>query len=333
MNTLLKKRKKKSESQDANFEPKKKKIINGYCKSPKEFGKKNCDIREIKDEEESSKHILKENIFDPEAFIERYYENLIPKQLISVEELYLKPQKLDENFPQSMNLNPEISFPEPNITLNRNELMKSMIEKETLDNKQRKDFNELISEIKKMDITKIIKKDKLNIIFDLDNTCIYAFIVKIKDYIDLKQKYPEKNIKLFYLLMNGKTVYFCLIIREGLREFINYAKQFCNFHINILGISSYGEAIKNILEKELSIKFIKFKGRKDRETKKYLGNLQLQRKNSVIFDDQPSVWVNDELNVIISKRFIDKDFFYFLYRMGNNQSFNLELFLPYFKLI
>ena len=158
MNTLLKKRKKKSESQDANFEPKKKKIINGYCKSPKEFGKKNCDIREIKDEEESPKDILKENIFDPEAFIERYYENLIPKQLISVEELYLKPQKLDENFPQSMNLNPEISFPEPNITLNRNELMKSMIEKETLDNKQRKDFNELISEIKKMDITKIIKK-------------------------------------------------------------------------------------------------------------------------------------------------------------------------------
>ena len=127
--------------------------------------------------------------------------------------------------------------------------------------------------------------------------------------------------------MNGKTVYFCLIIREGLREFINYTKQFCNFHINTLGISSYGETIKDILENELGIKFIKFKARKDREIKKYLENLELEKKNSVIFDDQPSVWIKDELNVIISKRFIEKDFFYFLYRMGNNQNFNLELFL------
>ena len=127
--------------------------------------------------------------------------------------------------------------------------------------------------------------------------------------------------------MNGKTVYFCLIIREGLREFINYTKQFCNFHINTLGIYSYGEALKNILENELGIKFIKFKARKDRENKKYLENLELELKNSVIFDDQPSVWVKDELNVIISKRFIEKDFFYFLYRMGNNQNFTLEVFL------
>ena len=274
LNTLLKKRKKKSEFQDANFDTKKKKINNGYCKSPKEFGKKNCDIREIKDEEESLQNIRKDNIFDPEAFIERYNENTNSKQPISLKEICPKIESKDFIIPKSMSLNPEIY----KIVSNGNELMKSMIEKETLDTKQRKNFNELISEIKKMDITKIIKEDKLDIIFkkdfnvliseikkmditkiikedkldiifDLDNTCIYAFIVKIEDYMNLKQKFPEKKIKLFNLYMNGKTVYFCLIIREGLREFINYAKPFCNFHINTLGIFSYGEAIKNILEK------------------------------------------------------------------------------------
>ena len=69
MNSLLKKRKKNLNLKMQISNQKKKKIINGYCKIPKEFGKKNCDIREIKDEEESLKDIKKENIFDPDAFI------------------------------------------------------------------------------------------------------------------------------------------------------------------------------------------------------------------------------------------------------------------------
>jgi len=329
MNTLLKKKKKKSEPQDIIFDANKKKIIGCYCPDLEELENflKNCEIREIKDEEYIQKDIPKENIFDPEAFVEKYYENINPKQPISVEELCLKIQKIDLNIPELVDVNPEIYVPEPKIILNGNELMKSMIEKEILDTKQRKDFNELITEIKKMDIKAIIKEDKLDIIFDLDNTCIYAFIIKLEDYMNLKKKYPEKKMKLFNLYLNDKIVYFCLIIREGLREFINYTKEFCNFHINTLGIYSYGEALKNILEKELGIKFIKFKARKERETKKFLEHLDLKLKNCVIFDDQPSVWVKDELNVIISKRFIEKDFFYFLYKMGNNQNFNLELFL------
>ena len=332
MNSLLKKRKKKSEPQDANFDAKNKKKIDGYCKSPKEFGKKNCDLLEINGTEESPQDIQKENIFEPKAFIEKYSEKINSKQPISLEEICLNVSKKDSNIPKSMNLN--FFNPETNkIILNGNELMKSMIEKELLDNKQRKEFNELISEIKKMDITKIIKKDKLDIIFDLDNTCTYAFVIKIEDYMNLKKKYPEKNIKLFNIIMNEKNIYFCLIIREGLREFINYAKAFCNFHINILGTTSYGEALKNKLEKELDMKFIKLKTRKDRETKKYLEDLNLELKNCVIFDDQPSVWVKDELNVIISKRFIEKDLICFLNRMGNNQNLNLKIFLSYFKLI
>jgi len=330
INTLLKKRKTKSESQDEILNSKKIKIFDDFCSCSEKSNLKNCKIREIKKEEYIPQDIQKENIFDLEAFIERYYENKNPKQPITVEELCLKVQKMDYMNPKSMNLNPKIYVPKPKIILNGNELMKSMLEKETLDNKQRKDFNELISEIKSMDIKKIIKEDKLDIIFDMDNTCIFAFIIKLEDYMNLKKKYPEKNMKLLSFSMDDKIVYFCLIIREGLREFINYSKEFCNFHINILGIYPYGEALKNILEKELGIKFIKFKARKD---KKFLEDLELKPKNCVIFDDQPLSWVKDELNVIISKRFFEKDFFYFLYKMGNNQNFNLEVFLSYFKII
>ena len=327
MNTLSKKRKKQFKSQDIIYDAKKKKIIGCYCPDPEEleYFLKNCEIREIKDEEYIHQDIPKENIFDPTIFIERYYENMNPKQPISYEELCLKIQEIDINIPESMNVKPEIYMPEPKIILNGNELMKSMIEKEILDTKQRKDFNELISEIKKMDITKVIKEDKLDIIFDLDHTCIYAFIVKIEDYINLRRMYPKKHSKLFILYMNEKKGYFCLFLREGLKEFINYVKPFCNFHINTLG--NYGENLKNILEKELGIKFMKFKAREGKESKKYLEHLELELKNCVIFDDQPSVWIKDELNVIISKRFIEKDYFFFLFKKGNNQKISVEKYL------
>jgi len=292
MNTLLKKRKKKSESPEAIFDSKKKKISDDCYQDPKELDNKNCDKREIKNEE-------------------------------NISQIFQKDIKKDFIIPKSMNLNPEIY----KIIFNGNELMKSMKEKEILDTKQRKDFNELISEIKKLDIVKITKEDKLDIIFDLENVCIYSFDVKIEDYMNLKQKYPEKNIKLFSVVKNQKIEFFSLIIREGLREFINYVKQFCNFHISILRSASYGEAVKNILEEEFDIKFIKFKARKDNETKKYLEHLDLTQKNCVIFDDTPTTWIKDELNVIISKRYIENDFFWLNNKMENRQNFNFEVFL------
>jgi len=233
-------------------------------------------------------------------------------------------KKQDFIIPKSMNLNPEIY----KIILNGNELMKNMIEKESLDTKQRKDFNELISEIKKLDIVKVIKEDKLDIIFDLDNTCIYSFSVKLEDYKNLSQKYPEKNIKLFSIIKNEKIEYFCLIIRGGLREFISYAKPFCNFHISILNNASYGETVKNILEKEFDIKFIKYKSRKENNyTKKCLELLDLTQKNSVIFDDMPTTWIKDELNIIITKRYIEDDYFWLQNKMENRPNLNFEAFL------
>ena len=330
-NTLLKKRNKKFEPHNIIFDAKKKKIISCFCPDPEELENflKNCEIREIKDEENIPQDIPEENIFDPATFIEKYCENMNPKQPISLEELCLKNQKIDLNIPESVNVNPEIYIPEPKIILNGNDLMKSMIEKEIMNTNQRKDFNKLISEIRKMDIAKIMKEDKLDIIFDLDNTCIHAFIIKQEDYLNLKKIYPEKNSKLLIFNVNEKKMFFCLFIREGLREFIDFAKPFCNFHISTLG--NYREDLKKILEKELGIKFMKFKTRNNKESKKYLKDLELKLKNCVIFDDQPLVWEKDKLNVIISKKFIEKDFFFFLCKMGNYQKFNLYHYLSYYR--
>jgi len=40
---------------------------------------------------------------------------------------------------------------------------------------------------------------------------------------------------------------FVLLFSNGLSEFLEFSKPFCNFHINILGTESYGkEIIENI---------------------------------------------------------------------------------------
>ena len=55
----------------------------------------------------------------------------------------------------------------------KNELLKNIMKSEILDVNQKEELNKLISEIKNKNIKDIVKKDKLDIVFDLDNTCIF----------------------------------------------------------------------------------------------------------------------------------------------------------------
>ena len=66
----------------------------------------------------------------------------------------------------------------------------------------------------------------------------------------------------------------------------------------------------SILEKLNNIKFKKFIGRKnENERRKFIKDIDinLDKKKTLIFDDKPSVWVEDYLNVILSKKFSDKE--------------------------
>ena len=78
------------------------------------------------------------------------------------------------------------------------------------------------------------------------------------------------------------------------------------------------------LENNLNIKFNKFQGRDIKNgNKKYLDNLNLETKTTLIFDDNPILWVKDYSNVIISKKFIDKEIMYLFLKdkIKNNNYF------------
>ena len=87
-----------------------------------------------------------------------------------------------------------------------------------------------------------------------------------------------------------------------------------------------------ILEDIFGIKFKGFKSRKDlKQNKKLLEDLSLDSKRTIIFDNKPT-WPKDNLNIIISKVFIDKDFiqFYSKRLYGSNELHNfLFNFFPF----
>jgi hypothetical protein len=116
--------------------------------------------------------------------------------------------------------------------------LKTILKSEILDVNQKEELNKLISEIKNKNIKDIVKKDKLDIVFDLDNTCIFGFMAKPETIKDLKEKFPQKDLKSFSFSFQNKILISGLIIRKGLPEFLEYSKSFCNFYIRILGVDS-----------------------------------------------------------------------------------------------
>ena len=177
---MQKKRKRNNCITDIEYDANKKKLINCYCPNQEELEifLENCVVKEIKDENEILKlNIPDENIFDPELFIKLNSKKEQYKSSLSVEDLGLLTINDKENSEFCEQLNIE----------ERSDKFQSKNEKNFWENdilllKDKVDFNKLIKDIKKIKIEEIIKNkgDKLNIVFDLDNTCIFNFIIKKK---------------------------------------------------------------------------------------------------------------------------------------------------------
>ena len=123
----------------------------------------------------------KEKIFDPDLFIKENYcqkeEKNYPKYNLSIEDLEYNYNNKEENFFKEQEL----------IETKEHEGKKFLNEifQEKNLNKQKIEIHNLIGKIKKMNIKKILEinsNKKLNIVFDLDNTCICGFIVFIVNY-------------------------------------------------------------------------------------------------------------------------------------------------------
>ena len=309
LKTMIKKRMRSDNKTDIIYDANKKKLINCFCPNIDELTEflANCEIREIKDENELKQlNLSKENIFDPNEFIQKNCKNEeFQKNLLNIEDITLLAynEKLENIKP--LEIKEEKYIPKSQIE-DKSDLIKNILDSDTLDIKQRGEFSELLLKIKNIDIKNVIKENhKLDVVFDLDNTCILGFTVTKEQYDELKQKFPDKDLKLFYFRFNNRVMLSVVILRKGLAEFLEFTKPFCNFYISTLGVESYGIEVKLILEKKMGIKFKNFKGRSESEktTKKLLKDLNLDPIKTIIFDDKIEVWVKDFFNVIISKKF------------------------------
>ena len=297
-----------------------------------------CVVKEIK-EDESSFNIKEqtENVFDPQEFM---LNNGIIKAALSVEDLSLvKKKNKVEKIPEIIEekRKPKLKEPKmkdneiipPSIYTSKDKgnkekfkeqftIIRKIMSTDVLNFEQKNWLSNFIKSTNELPLETIIdQKKKFEIVFDLDNTCIFSYICyggKAEGNL-IQSKYSFKNIKLFEFSFANKYMYSILIIRQGLKEFVEYVKPIANFHISTLAAKSYGEEIVKVLEELFNIKFENFSSRDNNDVKKshkYLEDLNTEEKKlpestTIIFDDMVNVWEKETFNVIPSKKFYDKE--------------------------
>ena len=106
-----------------------------------------------------------------------------------------------------------------------------IIENDTLEINQKEYIKQLISNIKNINAIDMInillingKLDKLEIILDLDNTCIFSIVEESdsSNFANIKNSIKNKDIKLTSFSFNNKIYNCATLIRKGLKEFINF---------------------------------------------------------------------------------------------------------------
>ena len=318
-------------------------ILNTFCGSVEELNEflLHCQIQKISYDDLSIPQLNNSSSisFDPNEWMK---SNKIQQRTLSYEELSVycydkikkknnnkknkEPAKIKEEDKKEKKIEKkedfkksEQDFKNPKLYNNYIELQK-IISCESLSIEQKLWLNDLFTEINNTDINDIdIEKDdegkdnKLEIVFDLDNTCIFSFLSS-SDLLAVQSKkniLPQKEVKMFSFKYNNKVIYTVLIIRKGIKEFIQYVKRLCNFHISTLGAENYGNEIKDILSEYSGVPFIRYKGRLyEEEYSKNISDLYINKEKTVIFDDNIRVWENkkkDNEHVINTKFFFDEE--------------------------
>ena len=340
--SLLAKKIKRDNMGVITYNEKEGKIEQAFCSSLEELNEflVHCQIRRISFEEFSPSFINNSIPFDPDQWMK---SNKISERIINFEDLSIycqnnieKKEKIPENSINNNNSKSlikereqakEVKVKKLNpILLNNKEIMdnynklQNIIASSVISIEKKMWVNNLIKEISRMDINQIKvendeegKENKLEIVFDLDNTCIFSFCSNA-DLLYVQQKkniFPSKQAKMISFYFGNKVLYNVLIIRKGIKEFINYVNPLCNFHISTLGAENYGNEIKEILKEYSGVEFIRYKGRLyENENIKNISDLYINREKTIIFDDNIKVWENktkDHENVINTKFFFDEE--------------------------
>ena len=309
------------------YDEKNGKILQEFCGSIEELNEflSKCEIKKITFDDISD---MKNTVaFDPNEWMKA---NNIFQRTMSLEDLVNLNEKKEKNEKKiekkeknNVNINKEVK---KSAYLNDKKIyedylnLKKIIQCKKLSSEQKKWISNLISRIKSKDIKDINieknsedKLNKLEIVFDLDNTCIFSFLSNT-DILQVQKKkniFPQKEVKMVSFKFNNKVLYTALIIRKGLKDFLNYVSPLCNFHISTLGAESYGNEVKDILSEYAGVEFIRYKGRVySNEYCKNISDLYINSENTVIFDDYLRVWENDNKDneqVITTKYFFDEE--------------------------
>ena len=316
-------------------------IQNSFCPSKEELNEffNNCEIRRHKEEDEFSNN-SNYQIFNVEEWLKA---NNITDTKISTEQMFLYSSniKIKEEPEIFSKFNePKIKatkkFDSPEIENNYN-ILQTIIYSNVLSFEQKEFIKELLETMSKIDIKDIEieknkkgKNNKLELVLDLDNTCVFSIIYsnEKKNLTKWMDKYSNKKPILLDFKLGNKIMHNVMLIRKGIDEFVKYVEPLCNFYISTLGMEEYGKAIKNLLTQELGITFLRFKGKEDKvgmkkkqsylkikkentvnkdvEEKK-ISDLKIKKENTVIIDDSANVWNQDSENVIISRYFYDEE--------------------------
>ena len=324
------------------YDEKNGKILQEFCGSIEELNEflSKCEIKKITFDDISD---MKNTVaFDPNEWMKA---NNIFQRTMSLEDLVNlnekkeknekkiekrglgkekeKEKKIEKKEKNNVNINKEVK---KSAYLNDKKIyedylnLKKIIQCKKLSSEQKEWISNLISRIKSKDIKDINieknsedKLNKLEIVFDLDNTCIFSFLSNT-DILQVQKKkniFPQKEVKMVSFKFNNKVLYTALIIRKGLKDFLNYVSPLCNFHISTLGAESYGNEVKDILSEYAGVEFIRYKGRVySNEYCKNISDLYINSDNTVIFDDYLRVWENDNKDneqVITTKYFFDEE--------------------------
>ena len=324
------------------YDEKNGKILQEFCGSIEELNEflSKCEIKKITFDDISD---MKNTVaFDPNEWMKA---NNIFQRTMSLEDLVNlnekkeknekkiekrglgkekeKEKKIEKKEKNNVNSNKEVK---KSAYLNDKKIyedylnLKKIIQFKKLSSEQKEWISNLISRIKSKDIKDINieknsedKLNKLEIVFDLDNTCIFSFLSNT-DILQVQKKkniFPQKEVKMVSFKFNNKVLYTALIIRKGLKDFLNYVSPLCNFHISTLGAESYGNEVKDILSEYAGVEFIRYKGRVySNEYCKNISDLYINSDNTVIFDDYLRVWENDNKDneqVITTKYFFDEE--------------------------
>ena len=312
------------------YDEKKGKILNEFCGSIEELKDflNKCEVKKI-----DINNFSKEKdsiIFDPNKWLK---DNNIDKRTISLEDLQVyyqekEPKKKEKERKEDNEKKEKIQKKEikrsyylKDKKINEDyDNLKKIIKNQKLSKEQKEWISNLISKIKRIEINNINieknsegKYNKLELVFDLDNTCIYSFLSNTDVLLVQKKKniIPKKDVRMISFKFNNKVLYTALIIRKGLKEFLQYISPLCNFHISTLGAESYGNEVKDILGEYAGVEFIRYKGRiYINEVCKNISDLYINNENTVIFDDYIRVWENnnnDYEQVIPIKYFYDEE--------------------------